>query len=136
MVAFRDGARMHEKLTAIAVVAGEPSPVVPAEVARAWAHSAQREAFHQTARLPRDPFTVLGRLPASAQRGLITGLDPQLQPAVWAAVSGLEPKETAEFWQAPVRTVTGLYRRAEQALAFEMDLLRDRPVAAIAPAQI
>jgi len=136
VVAFRDGTRMHDKLTAIAVVAGEPCPVVPAEVARAWAHSAQREAFHQTARLPRDPFTVLGRLSASAQRGLITGLDPQLQPAAWAAVSGLEPRETAEFWQAPVATVTGLYRRAEQALAFEMDLLRDRPVAAIAPAQL
>ena len=136
VLVYRDGARMQEKLQTIAVVAGDPSPVVPAEVARAWAHTMQRDAFRQTARLPRDPFAVLGRLPPVAQRGLITGLEASLQPAAWAALSGLDPKETAEFWQTPVRTVSGLYRRAEQALAFEMDLFRDRPVATLTPARL
>ncbi len=133
VLAFRDSARLHEKLSAMAVVDGAPNPVLPAEVAHAWSRSTQRETFHQTGKRPRDPFHVLQQLPAPAQQALVSGLADALRPAAWAALSGLAPKETAEFWQAPVRAVTALYRQAEQALAFEMDLYRDRPVAALTP---
>jgi hypothetical protein len=104
------------------------SPVVPAEVARAWAATAAATPWRTPGRRVRDPFGVVRQLAPPSQRALIESLEEPLRPAAWAAVHALSSRYTADLWERPVRTVTEEYRRAEAALAFVLDANRDRPV--------
>lgn len=130
VVVLQDPDRLVRRLTETGAVALPASPVVPAEVARAWAASVQQQTWHQTGRRPRDPFAVVRQLAPPSQRALVESLAERLRPAAWAAVHNLPPRYTAELWEQPVHFVTDAYRRAESALAFVLDANRDRPVIA------